>query len=81
MPTPVTPAQLAAIPAEHRALVARFLIERAAQFKPSFVLSAEMTSVIQAALTGAAVDLHDPESDDSTLGHVAVVVAELGPAV
>lgn len=81
MPEPVTPDQLTAIPIEHRHTIALWLLQRAKQYQPSFVCPETTASALQAALSGAAVDLYMPEAEDSTVGHAAAVVAELaGPA-
>lgn len=81
MTAPVEPAALAAIPIEHRHTIALWLLQRAKQYQPSFVCPETTASALQAALSGAAVDLYMPEAEDSTVGHAAAVVAELtGPA-
>lgn len=65
------------VPVEHRRAVARWLIERGDQFQQSWVLGAEQAQMIRGALYGAAVDLVDPDSEDTTVEHAAEVVAEL----
>lgn len=78
MTAPVEPAALAAIPVEHRHTIALWLLQRANRYQPSFVCPETTASALQAALSGAAVDLYMPEAEDSTVGHAAAVVAELG---
>lgn len=76
---PVTTDQLAAIPTEHRRLISRWLTERAAQFTPSWLCPQDVSHGIQNALNGAAVDLADPLTDDSTLSHAAGTLTSLAP--
>lgn len=78
MPEPITPDQLNAIPLEHRRTIALWLYQRGDQYAPSLVLTAGMSMVLRDAFAGAAVDLADPLSDDSTIGHGAHVLGSIG---
>lgn len=73
----ITPEDLAAIPEEHRKIIARWFIQRAETFEPSWVLSWDAATIIRGVLTGSAVDLADPLSDDSTTGHATRVLDTL----
>lgn len=77
----VSNVDLAAIPAEHRRTIARWLVERGDIFRPSFILSAEDTATIRDVLRGAAVDLATPTAEDSTVGHADQVLGELAGEV
>ncbi len=70
----VTDADLAAVPAEYRRTVARWLLQRGGQFRESWVCPAEVVGAIRDALSGAAVDIAAPGSEDSTVGHAVSVV-------
>ena len=73
----VTPGDLAAIPYEHRKTLARWLLQRGQGFQPSIFLSAREAGCIRDTFTGAAVDVADPLSEDSTIGHAAHVLGTL----
>jgi hypothetical protein len=73
----VTLEDLAVIPAEHRALIAVWLIERADAMKPSWLFPEAEARAVRNALAGCAVDLADPLAEDSTIGHAEQVMAEL----
>ena len=74
---PVQPEQLAAIPAEHRRTIALFLIDRAENTRTSWVLDRHTRGIVSDVLYGAAVDLADPLSEDSTTHHAADVIQDL----
>ena len=76
-PTTVTPAQLAAIPPEHRRTIARWLLEHAATFKPSWLLIPGACAAVHDALKGAAVDLAMPETDCTNTSHANRVILDL----
>lgn len=74
---PITPEDLAAIPEEHRKVIARWLIQRSETFTSSWMLPSDAAAIIQSALTGSAVDIADPLSDDSTTDHATRVLDTL----
>lgn len=74
----VTQRELAEIPQEQRRVIARWLVERAAQFRPSLVLTKHEAQQIQGVVLGLAVDLFDPLGDDSTIEHAAQVLGLIG---
>jgi hypothetical protein len=73
----IEPTDLAEIPEGYRRTIARWLLERATQYRPSFLLTVEGSRLIQGALAGTATDLADPLADDSTLMHQAELIAPL----
>lgn len=73
----VETSDLAAVPDEHRELIARWLNERAAQFRPTFLLTDLAAGAVRDVLRGAAVDLARPAAEDSTTGHANEVLADL----
>lgn len=77
MPHPVTPEDLAAIPAEHRRTIARWLAEKAEAVRPSFVMPPTVAMTVTAYLSGAAVDLVEPLAEDTTISHAAAILRDL----
>lgn len=75
--TLVHPADLAAIPLEHRQTIGRWLYERSRMVEPSCLLGAEAADAARGMLAGAAADLVDPESEDTTVAHENAALAEL----
>lgn len=73
----ITPEDLDTIPLGHRRTIALWLAQRAVDFHESWVLSASDALVIGRALAGAAVDLADPLSEDTTISHALDVLASL----
>lgn len=71
---------MAAVPVEHREAVARWLIQRAGRYQPSFILTGDQAGMIQDALCSAAVDVADPTAENSTLAHSAEVMRRLLPS-
>lgn len=75
---PVTPEDLAAIPQGHRLTIARWLIERADSIRAAWwILPDSAASAVRGHLAGAAVDLADPLTDDSTIDHANDVLRSL----
>lgn len=68
---------LAAIPEEHRRLLARWLAAQSTLLRPSWLFPAQTTLLARDVLRGAAVTLVDPLSEDSTVSHAAEVLSEL----
>ena len=68
---------LAKISEADRIMMARWLVERADQFKPSFLLTRDQADRIQMAFQGAAVDLVDPLCEDSTMEHAHAVMEKI----
>lgn len=77
----ITAEQLAAIPAEHRMVIARWLCERGAQIRPSMFATPSEVEAISGVLHGCAVDLADPTAEDSTVQHSYGVLLRLGVRV
>ncbi len=77
----ITVEQLASIPVEHRAVIARWLCERSDQIRPSMFATPREVEAISGVVFGLAVDLADPLSDDSTVAHSVAVLADLGVQV
>lgn len=79
MPAPhnIRPADLAALPIEDRKVIARWICERADQIRPSIYCTPDTVEAITGVLYGIAVDLADPESDDSTVQHAREVLATI----
>jgi hypothetical protein len=71
----IEPEDLAKIPTTHRHTIGLWLTERAAQFEPSWLLP---NSIGRDILWGAAADLIDPLSEDSTLEHAHDVLRHAG---
>jgi hypothetical protein len=81
-PAPTTPPailaeDLAAIPAEHRRTIALWLTQVADSHTGGWVISAAEAALIRNVLLGAAVDLADPTSEDTTTDHAVEVLARL----
>lgn len=69
---------LARIPEEYRRVIARYLVQDAKRYRPSFVLSEHSAKLIAGVLTGAAVTLMTPLDEDTTIMHAADVLDDLG---
>lgn len=69
--------QIEAIPEQHRRLIAQWLLERVAQYQPSWLLPQWQVALLCDAISGVAVDLMRPVSDDSTLDYAAEVLHDL----
>lgn len=69
--------EMARVPAGHRKTMAKWLLERAEQYRPSMLLSGQEADLIQGVLTGIAVDVMDPESEDMTTAHAARIIGAL----
>jgi hypothetical protein len=72
----VEPEDLNALPSAVRRLVARWLAQRTQGMDGSWVAPAE-ASAAAGALRGAATDLVEPLAEDSTIGHMREVLADL----
>jgi hypothetical protein len=70
-------ADLSVVPLEHRRLVACWLLQRAHAFQPSWMLPTDVAASIRDALTGAAVDIVAPNSEDTTTDHAGAVLDTL----
>lgn len=68
---------VAQIPAHHRKTVARWLLAQAEQYRPSMFLDREQAALVQGVLTGAAVDVMDPTSEEVTNAHAARILGSL----
>ena len=77
MVTAGEPEQLAAIPAEHRETIARWILERADGIGPSFLCTPATADMCRAVLVGVAVDLADPGAEDSTIELAEAVTRRL----
>lgn len=69
--------ELMAVPEEHRRTIARWLLDRSERYQPSMVLSEDAAELVRGAVLGCAVDLADPESEDSTVEHANEVILGL----
>jgi hypothetical protein len=80
----IEPEDLAKIPAAHRHTIGLWLAERAAAFQRSQLhglIPAEVYRAASDALWGAATDLIDPLSEDSTLTHAHDVLRHAGASM
>ena len=73
----IEPEDLAKIPTMHRHKIALWLAERAAEHTGS-IFGAAYQSAVRETLWGAAADLIDPLSEDSTLDHAHDVLRHAG---
>lgn len=76
-PRTILAEDLAAIPAEHRRTIALWLTQVAESHTGGWVISAAEAALIRNVLLGAAVDLADPTSEDTTVEHAAAILGEL----
>lgn len=65
------------VPKAYRKVMARWLLAMSEQYRPSLVLTKHEAQMIAGALTGAAVELYEPMTEDTTLLHAAEVIEEL----
>lgn len=66
------------VPQEHRDAVARWLLERAAEYRPSWLLGGTEVLLMQDALKSAAIDIAEGgDIEDTTLARDAVVLRRL----
>jgi hypothetical protein len=82
----IEPADLAKIPTAHRHTIALWLTERSRTFRNdriqlSGLIPAETYRAASDALWGAAADLIDPLSEDSTLSHAHDVLRHAGASM
>lgn len=68
---------VAQIPEESRRVIARWLLAQAEQYRPSMFLDERQVSLIQGVITGAAVDVMDPTSEEVTNAHAARILGSL----
>lgn len=76
----IEPDQIADIPYQHREVIARWLIQRvkpASSLLARSLFSEEASALARDVMLGAAVDLIDPLSEDSTIEHATGILASL----
>ena len=69
--------EMAWVPESHRKTFAKWLLERAERYQPSMFLDEIQANLLKDVLTGVAVDVVDPMSEDMTNAHAARVLGEL----
>lgn len=81
MSDPIERHHLAAVPAEHRLLVARWLAQQARQLHGTldrqWVFTAEAVRLAADTLASAAVDLVDPDEENTGVDHSNEVLVRL----